>query len=153
MQYTISFSSIFETLNVFCIPLGKWVCRTFSVSLQQKLECISPASSLLVVTGTFVSLLQEHLKRCLCNFNVSQSPKSYHFLQLLLECWGCSESSGSTSEQMTAQRSSQLTFLISCIRSAVCLVQISPVWLVGLLVRQNHTPHMDFLFEALVHQL
>lgn len=129
---------------MFCIPLGKYVCSTFSVSVQKKLESISPASSLLGVTGAFVSLLQEHLKRCLCNFSVSQSTKSYHFLQLLLECWGCSESSGSTSEQMTAQRGSQLAFLISSIRSMVCLVQVSPISLVGLLVRQNHIPHMDF---------
>lgn len=35
----------------------------------------------------------------------------------------------------------------------MCLVQISPVWFVGLLARQNHTPYIDFSFEVLVHQL
>lgn len=73
----------------------------FFLSVQRMLECINSALSLPGVTGAFVNLL-EHLKRCLCDFNISQSLKSSHFPQLLLECWGHSEPSGPTSEQMTA---------------------------------------------------
>lgn len=105
---------------------------------RQKLECINPASSLLGVTGKFVNCLQEHLIRCLCDFSISQSLKSYHFPQLLLECW-CSESSGSRPEQMTALLADCLGFVYQAY-GVSCADISSVIWGVTGWTK----PHMNF---------